>query len=194
MKHWLEQMRTVRGEVLLFGATFLGAVVLALVAIGLRERFFEVYVREKYPPLTDRDRERARSLAASDLDPQRARELLGLLESGEVRERIYGGWIENPDLDPDEWLGRRIGSDQGDWLVERIRRTLVAGNPEQRGRAVAWLRLLPHRPETLELVRFARTRALHRQEWDLLQQADAVLAQLSPPHDGRGTDSPGSPQ
>jgi hypothetical protein len=194
MNHLLERLRTVHGEVLLFGATFLGAIVLALVAIGLRERFFEVYVREKYPPLTDHDREWARSLAAGDPDPERSKGLLGRLADGEARERIYGGWIENPDLDPEQRLGRRIGSEQGNWLLERLRRTLVAGNPGQRGRALAWLSLLPERPETLELVCFARTRALHRQEWDLLQQADAVLDQLSPPHDGRGTDSPGSPQ
>jgi hypothetical protein len=192
MKRWWAQLRTVRGQLLLFAVTGVGAIALAVLAVSLRERLFERYVREKYPPLTSTDEKRLRELAGAGLAAERREELLREFAGPEARERAYGGWIASPDLDPDHRLGRRFAEAQGDWLIERLKRTLVAGNRAQRGRAVAWMALLPDRPEALALLDFARTRALRRNEHDLLQQADDVRAKLSPPHAVPGSDPPGS--
>jgi hypothetical protein len=182
---WRDRVRSARGQMMLFGLTFLGAVVLAVVAVCLRDVFFERFVREKYPPLAEGDRDRAGDLAAANVEPGKLEELLRDLGGAPLREAVYGAWIEEPDLDPQRRLARRLAVAQPDWLLERLARTLVAGNPQQRGRATQWLALLPdeqnHRAR--ELARFARIRAERRREDNLIAEADAALETLSPPRD-----------
>jgi hypothetical protein len=136
MMAWLKALRTVRGQVILFAATFLGAIVLALLALLLRERVFEYYVREKYPVLAEVNRKRIEELSAQDVDPKRLDELLGAVGQPDNWAQVYGAWIEQPGLDPDDRLGKRLASAFSDHLPERLKRTLVAGNLEQRGRAL----------------------------------------------------------
>jgi hypothetical protein len=178
MKGWRDSLRSARGQMVLFGLTFLGAVALAVVALCLRDVFFEPFVREKYPALGEGDRARAGELAAENVEPGRLKELLGEVN----REAVYGAWVEEPDLDPARRLARRLAAAQPDWLLDRLTRTLVAGNPRQRARATQWLALLPEgrRDEARALARFARTRAERRHEAELAEEADAVLHTLGP--------------
>jgi hypothetical protein len=168
-------LRSVQGQMSLFGVVFVGGVVLAVAAVCLRDRLFAPFVREKYPPLDDELAARAREEAPADLDR---------LGPGEL-EQLYGAWIEIPDLDADGRLARRLAEAQGRWLLPRLRRTLVVGNAAQRGRALDWLLLVPleRSAEAVELARAARARAARRKEEELLHRADVVLEKLSPPPD-----------
>jgi hypothetical protein len=183
MKEWLKALRTVRGQFILFGATFLGAIVLAMLAFLLRQRVFEYYVREKYPELTEVNSKRIEELLALDVDPKRLNDVLGDVGQPDHWAQVYGAWIDQPDLDLEDRLAKCLASAFPDRLLGDLKRTLVAGDPAQRGRALAWLPFLPaDKIETVrELVRFARLRALRRHEVELLGKADAVLEQLSPP-------------
>ena len=183
MNHWLQRLQTVRGQMTLFGVTFVGAIGLAVLALLLRDRLFEVYVRESYPPVSSGDRERVKELASEKLEPTRCDELLSELRGTDLRERTYGAWIDDPELDPANRLGQRFASAQLDWVLDRLQRTLVAGNPAQRARAVEWLKIMADRPEALELIRYARTRAVRRHERDLLRQAQTALEQASASQD-----------
>lgn len=183
MSNWHDRMRTARGQLKLLGITFLGAIGLAILALCLRGVFFERFVREKYPPLADADRERCGELAAEHVAPRRLEELVRDLRG---RDAVYGAWVQEPELDPANRMARRLAEAQSDWLLDRLKRTLVAGSPAQRARATQWLSLFPEacRDRVRELARFARARAGRRHETDLAQEADAVLAALGPPHDG----------
>jgi hypothetical protein len=176
MKPWRDELRTIRGQFILFGATFLGAIVLALLALQVRNRFFEYYVKENYPVLEETNRKRIQELAEAAIEPNRLREILKGVRESANWQQVYGAWINDPDLDPENRLAKRLAGECPDQLLDALRRTLVVGNPSQRGRAVAWLALFPDRSDrVLELVRFARTRAQRRHEEGLLEKADAVL-------------------
>jgi hypothetical protein len=175
-------IRSVSGQLTLLGGTFVGAVVLAVTALLLRDRLFEPYIKEKYPPLEGRLLEVARELAGADLK-EKDREKL----EEEVRktatgiDAVYGGLILSRDLDRQgrlaQWLIRRDRAD----LLGRLRRTLTVGNEEQRGGA---LRLLGRfadgkdSEEVVELAHQARERARRRGEAALVEEADSVLAYL----------------
>jgi hypothetical protein len=197
IRAWRPWLRSLRGQLTLLAGAFLGAIVLAVVIVCLRERLFEHYVREQYPRLEGWSDEAARVLAArssrpADID-RVGKKLEKLIEDSpesqrtdqprgcQALERIYGGWMTDEDLDPDGLLARRLTTLQPEWVLWRIRRTLVAGSPQQRGRAVAWLQSIVWVPETHEqvvtLARHAHRRAETRGEEDLRRQAAAVLAQ-----------------
>jgi hypothetical protein len=174
-------LRSLPGQLSLFGIAFAGAVVLAVAAVCLRGRIFEPFIREKYPAVDEALEARLCRLACDALDDEEAREELRRLEK--QREALYGAWIERPDLDPSGRFARLFGGVHSPWLLARLEQTLVAGNVAQRRRAQTWLKYLPEEMagEARALAEFARERALHRREDDLVQELDAVLEQLSPP-------------
>ncbi|MGL4554686.1 MAG: hypothetical protein ACRC33_26265, partial [Gemmataceae bacterium] len=69
-------LRSVPGQLLLFGGAFLGAAILACVPFFFRESFFEKHLRETYTDLGGYAEQAARALS----DP-------GLDEDG--REKVY---------------------------------------------------------------------------------------------------------
>jgi hypothetical protein len=160
-------LRSAPGQLALLAVAFAGAVVLAVAALVLRERFFEPFVREKYPPLEGRLRDVAGLLAGKEIADQQRSEL-----EKEVRETprgvdaVYGGLIEDSDLDLDHrlerWLLRTGRAD----LLGRLRRTLAAGNERQRAGALRLLEWVAGEgdDEAIALVRQARERARRRGE------------------------------
>jgi hypothetical protein len=191
IRTWRTWLRSVEGQCALLAGTFAGAVILAIVPLILRERLFERYAYEKYPPL-EGWAEKAVGVLTSPLRRRADLERLGEemqeridkadpRQRYDVLERIYGAWIADPSLDPDGLLPRRLTRMQPDWVFARLRQTLAAGRPDQRARAVEWLRLIVTDPrlseQSLALLRYARRRAENRGEEDLRRQAVAVLDQ-----------------
>ena len=165
-------LRSVAGQFTLLGVVFAGGIVLAGVALASRSWFFENFVREKYPETP----ERIQAL----LQEFPKREELAKFPREDV-ERLFEAWIAREDFDPHGGLAQNMLATHSTLIFERVRRTLVAGNPQQRGRAVtllAWAQGDEQKTEALRLCRWARDRAGRRQEAELAGQAQAVLGKL----------------
>jgi len=190
-----EFLRSIEGQLALLGIIFVGATVLAVAALALRNLLFEPYIRDRYPSppaeLAARLTELAEDRAAVEkienelerLARLRARSEIQLLAAREdIFHAAYGFWIERPELDPQGRVAKCFFSAHGQFTIERIRLTLAAGNEEQRGRAVVLLRWAVEsdsQAEAIQLCRFARQRAERRYESALVQQADRTLAVLA---------------
>jgi hypothetical protein len=190
-------IRSVQGQLGLLALTYAGGVMLAVLALCLRDIFFEKYIREKYPPLGEASGALVTRLAAGrgsveDLDKlaeEQAKQRAGEFPvervypqvQNELMDAVYGAWIEDPERDPDGNLARRLLSAKAEFIIARIRRTLAAGSPGQRLRAVEWLALGPpkdHETEWLDLALWARARSQRRGETELANRAGAVVHQL----------------
>lgn len=191
MRGWHAWLRTVRGQLTLLGITFLGAAVLAVIIVCLREAVFERYIRETYPPAGTWAQEVARDLADPATPPQRLEAIRAAVveranAARESRkpapdlEELYGLWQLNPDVDPGGLMAARLTRFVPDWAIDRLKRTLAAGNPDQRGGALRWLRAIADQEETADQVRAlaaqTRRRAAARGEEAIRLQAESVLA------------------
>lgn len=188
---WKAWVRSVRGQLSLLAATLAGAVAVSVVIVCLRGVLFEHYVREKYPPAGAWAEEAARDLTVPDAPPTRLTEIRTAAAKmynlacetkrpAKELEELYGFWIENPHLDPHGSLAVRLTQYVPEWVVARLRRTLAAGSPTQRERALQWLLAIADVNEVAgsvrELATQARHRAATRGEESIRLQAEAVLA------------------
>jgi hypothetical protein len=193
-------LRSIHGQLILLGGTFLGAIVLAVAALCLRSVLFEPYIREKFPPLPEsletilddvaKGRRDSDALATAIearvkrlSDPERPRAPDEASARGQVLTEVYGAWIDAPDFDPAGRLARPFFSEYGRFIIERVRQTQVVGNERQRLRALDLLRYAPFaevRAEARQLCDYARQRAQRRNEAALGQHAQEVLHQLGP--------------
>jgi hypothetical protein len=195
MKITREFLRSIEGQLLLLAIIFAGGAVLAVTALALRTILFEPYIRDRYTSaptelaatLTDVAEDRA---TADDFEKSVERlarlkaksetQLVVLRE--EVLQLAYGHWLDKPELDPQGRVAKCFFLSHASFTIERIRLTLVAGNEEQRGRAVVLLRWAVGsecQTEAMQLCHFARQRADRRHESVLVQQADLTLAVLA---------------
>ncbi len=191
-------LRSAPGQLSLLGGVYLGAAVLAIAALAVRSLFFEPLVREKYAPIPEKLQEKVRERGAGKIETraltdaieklaqeeadsppgQRARPVSAADRAAELAGLIYGNWIDDTGLDPDNRLARSLTATYAGAIRERVRRTLVLGDPPQRRRAVQLLSLLDAEPAVLELCRFALYRARRRGETTLAEEAQAVLDRL----------------
>lgn len=174
MRNWAYFMRTLRGQFCLIGALYLGALVLAVVAICLRTVFFEGFVREKYAEATERSTDLLKEVA----DRGRCQEL-----SKKELENLYGAILRENQPDERRPIVRTLFDTQGEFLLERIRRTLAAGNPEQRRTALTLLEECPLdlRDKARTLCDYAQIRARHRGEPEQAAHAAIVLRSWEQP-------------
>ncbi len=111
------------------GMTFVVAAALAAL-LATQLAFFEGYVRQKYPTATPATVRMADGAAAGEpfvVDEgweERATELYGLWMTGEADGRPFAAALLAADPDG---------------TLERVQRTLLAGSPEQRARALELL-------------------------------------------------------
>lgn len=191
MKRLRLYLRSVPGQLALFGVVLLGAAVLACLPYFFRSwSYFEGSVYEKYPELPDAVRRLAGTLGDPDKNEEEIEAAQDELKGRERKadpqkgrqdlEAIYGAWIEEADgIGDDKVLARRLLAYDRDWVIARLKRTLAAGSEEQRGRALRFLRAISQEKgvgdEVKELVGLARKRASRRGETKLVEQADAVL-------------------
>jgi hypothetical protein len=175
-------LRSAAGQLGVLGGTFAGAVALAVAALLLRDRLFEPYVREKYPPLEGRVLAAARDLAGSDLsEKERKKRESEVRETTAGLDAVYGGLIQSRDLDREGRLARWLVRSGPEDFLGRLRRTLTVGNEEQRAAALRLLELFAptqNKAEAAELARRARERARRRGEAAVVEAADAALARL----------------
>jgi hypothetical protein len=175
-------LRSVQGQLAVLGATFAGAVVLAGAAVLLRDRLFEPFAREKYPPLEGRPREVAQELAGRAIEQKQKEKLQKeLQETPRAVEALYGELIAGGDLDGERRLARWLMGAHRKYLLGRLRRTLVVGDAEQRAGALRLLEVLAggeRDGEVAELVGRAREQARRRGEAALVEQADGLLRRL----------------
>lgn len=191
MKRTRAYLRSVQGQLLLFAIAFAGALVLACVPYFFRSgRFFEGALKEKYPELSgyakdavgilsDPKSEKEQIEEAKDELAKRERNTADPTKRFELVEAVYGAWVAELDAVKSEiTLARRLAEARPVWVKERLKRTLVAGDEDQRARAVRFLAILLEQKaedDVLELLRFARQRATRRGERKLAEQVDAVL-------------------
>jgi hypothetical protein len=190
-------IRSVQAQLGLMAIAYAGGVALAILAICLRGILFERFIREKYPPVSDRIdvilRNVARgegsalqleSLARERVESQTSQvpiQTRYVRALDEIMDAVYGAWIEEPTLDARGSLGRSLLSSEPSLIIARIRRTLAAGDLRQRSRVVEFLALGPptdQQQEWLDLCRHAHTNAWRRGETELADRAVAVLRQL----------------
>jgi hypothetical protein len=182
-------LRSVQGQLSLMGVIYLGGIVLAIAALVTRSRFFEPHVREKYAAIPEQLRDVVRKRAAGEIetpalvssieafvDKQEESARRRDLTTDDVAGLIYGQLSDDPELDPRNLLAKSMIETYGPAIRERIRRTLVLGNLEQRRRAVRLLSLFPPSDaEALELCRYALKRSRDRGETELATEAKAIL-------------------
>jgi hypothetical protein len=195
MKLTRQFIRSVQGQLSLLAATYAGAILLALGAWIFRSILFEPYIREKFPPLKADLAVALLQVADGQADPGTLAKTIDELAEKETRAgdidsardklwaEIYGEWINRDDLDPANRLAGVFLSEQNCLIFERLRRTLVAGNEQQRGRALYLLGLTAtdeDRALARQLCAYARERALRRNEPELVRQAEQVLNALGP--------------
>ena len=145
-------LRTVNGQIALIGATFLGAVVLAVV-MAFNLGFFEGYVREKYP------------------EPKGP-----TLFSGDDLADHYHNWMLDRDVS-EQFPSSVVGADP-EYFRGRIERTLAAGSREQKLRAVLFARLSGDRG-CVPLLRWGGRRARAVGDEELARRLDEAVAALS---------------
>lgn len=198
MRPWRVYLRSVQGQLLLLGVAFAGAAVLAIIPRFFRDRIFEYYCREGYPPMDGAAEKAVQVLNRPGATNEQIVEVIDELRKrkGTVGpsveypglERVYGSWIEDAGTRESGLVARRLtGSDRSwlrEWTLNRLRTTLVTGNVEQREAAVEWIEAAlgdeelkdETRAELRVLLEHARARALRRGEAGLASRAGTVLS------------------
>ncbi|GAA4428717.1 hypothetical protein [Bremerella cremea] len=175
MKISKAELRSAKIQGLMLIGVLLGAIGLAVVSLCVRELFFEKYVREKFPEITEKVTRRAQFLVetnpANNPNP---------VESTE-EEWLYAAWIQDEQLDPQGSLAQQLFELAPEHMLDRCCRTLVVGNIEQRQRALQLLSFAPpqdHVDEIRRLATYAREKSSRREEAALVTAADGLLARL----------------
>jgi len=176
MKITARWLRSVQGQLSLLAIALGGAVVLAVAALCFRSIFFERYVSEKYRQPTQ---ELATLLLAvadgSATDGQREK------LADESGDKLFEAWMVDDKLDAEGRLARYLWSTRGGAILDRVRRTLAAGDAEQRLRVLdllAWAEQSDQRAAAAELCQFAVRKAERRGESQVAARAGAVLARM----------------
>src|SRR5262249_1741501 len=144
--------RSVPVQLALLGATFVGAIGLAVVTVCLRSTFFEPYVRETYAPAAEDPLRLVarleRPASAKKSEPKDSLE--AATEEAQKRaqeaadwDALYALWMNPRDEGPDPERVRRLLWTQPEATLERIRATSVVGRPAQRARALELLVSIP---------------------------------------------------
>ena len=163
-----QDLRTLRGQVLLMAGLFLACAVAALLIVSQRPRF-ERAVRERYGTLSASLKETADAAAAGKLDQEAFTRL-----ANSERLALYDDWMTRADAS--EQTPRALVSGDPMLYLSRAEKTLLCGNAEQRAKAVKFLALSGSRealPILTTMQDWARRRDTH-----LASQLSEAIAQL----------------
>ena len=197
MEAWGRWLRSVPGQMSLLAFVFACAVVVGLLPWFLRTLVFQRFARETYPAFdgyaeTAMPVLRRRGSTEDEIDTvlneiRRRDDVTGPQRFLNL-ERMYGQWILDEDVRRNGLLARRLTATDRrwlrEWVVDRLRLTLAAGNVQQRRSAVDWIEaalgeksLAPETAEELRrMLERARDRARRRGEDALAEEAAAALA------------------
>lgn len=155
------RLRTPRGQLELMAVTFALAAVMAVVMAANRP-FFERYAREKYGEASAETGALVASLEAGDPVP--------VVAEAQI-DALYRHWMSLPTSDE---AGRRLVDLGGDRVALRVETTLVAGNPEQRLRALELVDA-SRDPRFRPVLEFAATRPATASVAEALRRSLAAL-------------------
>lgn len=129
-----QELRTVKGQLLLLGAMFAGSIVLA-VFIATQRGFFEKFIEEKYGQLPASMKPLADAAAEGKIDGEAFKKL-----SQAERLLLYDDWMARPDPPPARTPEVLVAADSALYLA-RAERTLVGGSEDQKLRALKFIEL-----------------------------------------------------
>ena len=166
-----EELRTLKGQLLLLGAMFAGSVVLAAVMAWQRP-FFEKFIAEKYGVLPAAMKTLADGAADSGkIDVEAFSKL-----TPEERLLLYDDWMTRPDPPPQRTPAALVAADPVLYLA-RAERSLVGGSDDQKTRALKFLELAGSR-DAVPLLQKARRWSIKRRTLDLTAKIEQVLERL----------------
>jgi hypothetical protein len=166
-----QELRTLKGQLLLLGAMFAASVVLA--ALMATERtFFEKFVAEKYGVLQAELKTLADGAADSGKIDAEAFSKLTM----EERLLLYDDWMTRPDPPPPRTPAALVAADPVLYLA-RAERSLVGGSDDQKARALEFLELAGSR-DAIPLLQKARQWSVKRRTSDLTAKIEDVIERL----------------
>jgi hypothetical protein len=183
-------LRSVPGQLMLFGGVFLGAAVVGCLPYFFRESFFERGLREQYADLEGYAAEAIRVLSSPHSDEEEREKVYDELRKRDKKvtdatkrwknlESLYGAWARDDVPGDADVLARRLVEFQPDWVLQRLRQTLAAGDADQRGRGVEFLKAVAREKgiedEVRQLARAAEEKARRRGEAKVARLAKEVL-------------------
>lgn len=165
-----QELRTLKGQLLLLGVMFAGSVALA-VFIAMQRGFFEKFIEEKYVALPANLKPLADAAAEGKLDG----EAFNKLSSAE-RLILYDDWMTRPEPPPSRTPSLLVAADSGLYL-ERAERTIINGRAEQKMRALNFLELAGSR-EAVPILRKARQWSIKRKTVEMTAKITETLERL----------------
>jgi hypothetical protein len=166
-----EELKTLRGQLLLLGAMFAASVVLAAV-LATERPFFEKFVAEKYGVLPAGMKTLADGAADSGKIDAEAFSRLTM----EERLLLYDDWMTRPGPPPPRTPAALVAADPTLYLA-RAERSLVGGSDQQKVRALEFLELAGAR-DAIPLLRKARQWSIKRRTSDLTAKIEDVIERL----------------
>ena len=149
-----QELRTLKGQLLLIGGMFAGSIVLA-VFIATQRGFFEKYIEEKYGVLPASMKPLADSAAEGKIDM----EAFNKLQQAE-RLLLYDDWMTRAEPPPPRTPAALVAADSGLYLA-RAERTLAGGRDDQKLRALKFLELAESK-EAVPILQKARQWSIKR--------------------------------
>jgi hypothetical protein len=166
-----QEIRTLKGQLLLFGAMFAGSVVLAVV-MATQRPFFEKFIAEKYGVLPESIKTVADGVAESGKIEAEAFSKL----TEEERLLLYDDWMTRPDPPPPRTPAALVAADPKMYL-SRAERSLVGGSDNQKTRALKFFELAGSK-DAIPLLQKARQWSIKRRTLDLTARITDVLEHL----------------
>src|SRR5687768_6887954 len=168
-----QEIRTLKGQLLLLAGLFLGSAGLA-VALAVSRPLFERHQAETYKPLPAHLAPLAESAAAGGHVDRAAFDKL----PADARLALYDDWMLRPEPPPPATPAALVAADPALYL-SRAERTLVAGNDSQRERALKFLELSGS-PKAVPVLERAGEWARRRNLPDLAGRIEQTVIALRP--------------
>ena len=165
-----QELRTLKGQLLLLGAMFAGSVVLA-VFIATQRQFFEKFIEEKYGVLPANMKALADGAAEGKLD----REAFNKLTQSE-RLLLYEDWMTRTEPPPSRTPEALVAADSQLYLA-RAERTLAGGREDQKLRALKFLELAASK-DAVPILQKARQWSIKRHTVELTAKITETLRSL----------------
>jgi hypothetical protein len=165
-----QELRTLRGQLLLLGAMFAGSIALA-VFIATQRGFFEKFIEEKYVALPATLKPLMDAAAEGKLDQGAFNKL-----SQEERLILYDDWMARPEPPPVRTPGVLVAADSGLYLA-RAERTIISGRDDQKMRALKFLELAGLR-DAVPILQKARQWSIKRRTLELTAKITETLERL----------------
>ena len=165
-----QELRTLKGQLLLLCAMLAGSVLLAVI-IATQRGFFEKFIEEKYAALPAALKPFADAAAEGRLD----REAFNKLSQAE-RLILYDDWMARALEPPARTPAELVAADATLYLA-RAERTLISGREDQKMRALKFFELAGAK-DALPILRKARQWSIKRRTLELTAKITETLERL----------------